>query len=84
MTALASATQHATGSHPAEDQPDEARAVGARKITPYLLLIPGLAWLVLFFIVPMVQLAVVSLESKSRATRATTTSTWPSGTTATP
>lgn len=64
MTALASATQHATGSHPAEDQPDEARAVGARKITPYLLLIPGLAWLVLFFIVPMVQLAVVSLESK--------------------
>ena len=64
MTALASATQHATGSHPAADQPDEARAVGARKITPYLLLIPGLAWLVLFFIVPMVQLAVVSLESK--------------------
>ncbi|HBX82560.1 MAG: ABC transporter permease [Propionibacteriaceae bacterium] len=38
--------------------------VKGRRITPYLLLIPGLLWLVMFFVVPMVQLAIVSIESK--------------------
>ena len=41
---------------------DEQRR-GGRRLTPYLLLIPGLAWLVVFFVVPMVQLALVSLQS---------------------
>lgn len=34
-----------------------------RTLWPYALLLPGLAWLVLFFVVPMVQLAAVSLQS---------------------
>ena len=63
MTALATATQHATNSAGATGD-DDAHVVGSRRLTPYLLLIPGLAWLVLFFVVPMVQLAVVSLEHK--------------------
>ena len=38
---------------------------GARRraLTPYLLLIPGMAWLAIFFVVPLVQLASVSLQS---------------------
>ena len=34
-----------------------------RKLVPYLLLIPGLAWLVLFFVVPMYYLGHTSLQS---------------------
>lgn len=35
----------------------------ARTTWPYLLLLPGLLWLILFFVVPMVQLFTVSLQS---------------------
>lgn len=42
---------------------DTARVVGGRKITPFLLLLPGVAWLIIFFVVPMVQLFTVSLRS---------------------
>ena len=34
-----------------------------RPWTPYLLLLPGLAWLLVFFVVPLVQLFTVSLQS---------------------
>jgi spermidine/putrescine transport system permease protein len=37
--------------------------VNRRRLTPYLLLIPGLGWLLVFFIVPLVQLGAVSLQS---------------------
>ena len=64
MTALASATAHAQGTVPAAPLDDDAHVVGRRRSTPYLLILPGLAWLILFFVVPMAQLLVVSLESK--------------------
>jgi spermidine/putrescine transport system permease protein len=38
---------------------------GRRNYTPYLLLIPGLAWLVVFFVVPMLSLASQSLQTGS-------------------
>jgi spermidine/putrescine transport system permease protein len=34
-----------------------------RSVTPYVLLLPGLAWLVVFFVVPMVSLASQSLQT---------------------
>ena len=37
--------------------------MNGRRLTPYLLLIPGLGWLAVFFIIPLVQLAAVSLQS---------------------
>jgi spermidine/putrescine transport system permease protein len=37
----------------------------SRRATPYVLLVPGLAWLVLFFIVPMYYLGNTSLQSGS-------------------
>lgn len=61
MTALAAARSGGSAPQPGDD---EARVVGQKRRTAYLLIIPGLAWLALFFVVPMVQLAVVSLESK--------------------
>ena len=39
-----------------------------RWLTPYLFLIPGGIWLVLFFVVPMIVMAVVSLEQGSLST----------------
>ena len=42
-----------------------------RGLTPYLLLAPGLAWLALFFVVPLGFLAYQSLESGTRSTSAT-------------
>ena len=36
-----------------------------RRLTPYLLLLPGIAWLALFFVVPMVFLASQSLQQGS-------------------
>jgi len=50
----------AGGKAPAEDT---ARAVGANKWTPYLLLTPGMAWLFLFFVVPTIVLIFTSLQS---------------------
>ena len=35
----------------------------SRRLAPYVLLIPGLAWLTIFFIIPLVQLGAVSLQS---------------------
>jgi len=37
--------------------------VRSRRLAPYVLLIPGLAWLTIFFIIPLVQLGAVSLQS---------------------
>jgi spermidine/putrescine transport system permease protein len=36
-----------------------------RRLTPYLLLLPGLAWLVIFFVVPAVELGATSLYDRS-------------------
>ena len=41
-----------------------ARA-GRRRLTPYLLLLPGLAWLTIFFVVPVVTLLGTSLQTPS-------------------
>jgi spermidine/putrescine transport system permease protein len=54
----------------AEADPDLASEAGRlrpvrRSYTPYLLLLPGLAWLVLFFVVPMLSLASQSLQTGS-------------------
>jgi spermidine/putrescine transport system permease protein len=46
-------------------EPDTARAPGARRSTPYLLLLPGGAWLTLFFAVPIVFLVSQSLQTGS-------------------
>ncbi|MEV4770017.1 ABC transporter permease [Micromonospora humida] len=56
MTALA---QLGSGT-PATGSPPPARP-GRHRLLPYLLLLPGAAWLVLFFVVPLVQLAAASL-----------------------
>jgi spermidine/putrescine transport system permease protein len=45
--------------------PDEARAPGARRTTPYLLLLPGGLWLALFFLVPIAVLVSQSLQTGS-------------------
>ena len=44
---------------------DEARVAGARRSTPYLLLLPGGLWLALFFVVPIVVLVSQSLQTGS-------------------
>jgi spermidine/putrescine transport system permease protein len=41
------------------------RAEGRRRLLPYLLLGPGLIWLVVFFLVPLYYMAKISLESGS-------------------
>jgi spermidine/putrescine transport system permease protein len=47
-----------------EDADDPPPRTG-RRATPYLLLAPGLAWLAVFFLVPMVALASMSLQTGS-------------------
>jgi spermidine/putrescine transport system permease protein len=49
---------------PPETTPEEPRRRGGRK-TPYLLLLPGMAWLAVFFAVPMLFLASTSLQTGS-------------------
>ncbi len=44
--------------------PDPAPVKTKRSLTPYLLLLPGALWLVLFFVVPIAQLFAVSLQSQ--------------------
>ncbi len=56
MTALA----QLGGGVPASGAAPPARP-GRHRLLPYLLLLPGAAWLVLFFVVPLVQLAAASL-----------------------
>jgi spermidine/putrescine transport system permease protein len=46
--------------HPAEPAPETRR----RGWTAYLLLLPGVLWLGVFFLLPLVQLAAVSLQSR--------------------
>lgn len=51
---------------PAPDLPREPPGPGAgRRLTPYLLLLPGVAWLAIFFVVPMITLASTSLQTGS-------------------
>lgn len=58
----AALTGHAPGAaEAADEEPPRAR----RWYTPYLLLAPGLAWLAVFFLVPMVALASTSLQTGS-------------------
>jgi spermidine/putrescine transport system permease protein len=52
---------------PADDV-DEARAVGRKRSTPYLLLLPAGIWLVVFFAVPLVFLVSQSLQEGSLTT----------------
>lgn len=47
----------------AANEPELARLQRRRRRTPYLLLIPGIAWLVIFFLVPILRLVNVSLQS---------------------
>ncbi len=63
MTALAQAATTPTGpptGPPVAAPPEKA----ARSWTAYLLLLPGMLWLGVFFILPLVQLAAVSLQSR--------------------
>ena len=48
---------------PASMQPTRPSRRRRRNYTPYLLLLPGLAWLVVFFVVPMLSLASQSLQT---------------------
>ena len=50
---------------PAAPSPVLAPRRPRRNYTPYLLLLPGLAWLVVFFVVPMLSLASQSLQTGS-------------------
>jgi len=50
---------------PVADDTDEDAPRPRRWYTPYLLLLPGLAWLGAFFVVPMVALASMSLQTGS-------------------
>ncbi len=50
---------------PSPSATDEARAPGARRTTPYLLLLPGGLWLALFFLAPIAVLVSQSLQTGS-------------------
>jgi spermidine/putrescine transport system permease protein len=47
------------------DEPDDEPTRARHWYTPYLLLLPGLGWLAFFFVVPMVALASMSLQTGS-------------------
>ncbi len=51
----------ATAELPARTEAAE-QAEKRRRRTPYLLLLPGMAWLIVFYVVPMFQLATTSLQ----------------------
>lgn len=64
MTALATlATTRDPQSAPEPGADDRLPTARRHSWTPYLLLAPGVAWLVVFFVVPLVQLFTVSLQS---------------------
>ena len=44
----------------------EQQRVGARRMTPYWLLLPGFAWLTIFFLVPLFSLAQTSLMTANQ------------------
>lgn len=53
----------ASVAHTGGAAPGPAAAPRGRRLTPYLLLLPGIAWLVLFFVVPIVTLFSTSLQT---------------------
>lgn len=63
MSALA--VHPVPGADGAPDPTDEARAVGRKRTTPYLLLLPAGLWLSVFFAVPLVFLVSQSLQEGS-------------------
>ena len=63
MSALA--VHPVPGAEGPPDGPDEARAVGRKRSTPYLLLLPAGLWLTIFFAVPLVFLISQSLQTGS-------------------
>ncbi len=67
MTALVGAAATGPGAPQPDLEPVDEPVAGRkrRRWTPYLLLLPGGLWLVLFFIVPSVQLAATSLYDRS-------------------
>jgi spermidine/putrescine transport system permease protein len=67
MTALAVHPVPGAEGGPSDDA-DEARAVGRKRSTPYLLLLPAGVWLVIFFAVPLVFLISQSLQTGSLTT----------------
>ena len=50
-----------------EHQPNEPKRKG--KWVPYLLMLPGMLWLAIFFVVPIVSLFLTSLQTRSPAVR---------------
>ncbi len=66
MSALA--VHPVPGAEGPPDEPDQARAVGRKRSTPYLLLLPAALWLALFFAVPLVFLVSQSLQEGSLTT----------------
>jgi spermidine/putrescine transport system permease protein len=50
--------------------------VASRRLTPYLLLVPGAVWLLLFFVAPMAQMLVMSLQEGSLTEGYTLTWNW--------
>ena len=67
MTALAVHPVPGAEGGPSDDA-DEARAVGRKRSTPYLLLLPAGVWLIIFFAVPLVFLLSQSLQTGSLTT----------------
>ncbi len=72
---LAALSPH-TGPAVEDADDDDAPSRARRWYTPYLLLAPGLAWLAFFFIVPMVALASMSLQTGSLGEGYRLTWTW--------
>ena len=49
----------------ADDEPPQSnRTVGRRRSTPYLLLLPGMAWLAIFFVIPLFTLLSTSTQTR--------------------
>ncbi|MFE9918305.1 ABC transporter permease [Micromonospora sp. NPDC005553] len=67
-----------TGSGRPPAAPPAARS-GRRRLLPYLLLLPGAAWLLIFFGVPLVQLAAASLYDPSGSLSTGYAMTWAVG-----
>src|SRR4051812_9160350 len=59
--AIASAVRTEVGGDPGAGTGDAPRR--GRRVTPYLLLLPGLAWLAIFFVVPIATLFGTSLQT---------------------
>ena len=59
-----SALAQVTGDPELEPSPAAAPEVKRRSWTAYLLMLPGVLWLGVFFLLPLVQLASVSLQSR--------------------